>query len=162
VGIDPGTTSAVAVIDAEGRLISVKSKKNMSKGDISKHISGLGKPVIISGDRRPAPSAVERLASTFSARLVVPEENLSRREKNLLARESMKENGEEKLNQHERDALASAVYAYNTIKPTMIRVGHRLKSLGVSDDRELGNFVRTRVILDRDHVKRAISRFMKA
>jgi predicted RNase H-like nuclease (RuvC/YqgF family) len=160
VGLDPGTTTAIAVLDTDGRLLSLKSKKNMTHGDVSNHISGLGRPVLVAGDRRPAPSAVERLAATFSARLIVPEDNLSRREKNRLARDFLKENFEGRMNQHERDALASAVYAYNNIRPTMTRVDQRLVTLGLSGDRELERFVRTRAIIHRDHVKRAITRFM--
>lgn len=106
------------------------------------------------------PAKVEKLASVFSARLVVPEENLSRRDKNLLARELDREIPHT-TNRHERDALASAVYAYNAIRPTMKRVEQRLKALGHSGNKGLENFVKTSVILKNDHVKRAIDKFFK-
>jgi predicted RNase H-like nuclease (RuvC/YqgF family) len=158
VGIDPGTTTAIAVLDTDGSLLSLMSKKNMSRAEISRHLSGLGRPVMVAADRRPAPAAVEKLAAVFSARLVVPDENLSRREKNHMAREFLEERPE-RPNQHERDALASALHAYNTIRPTMRRVEKRLRVLGLSDNPELERFVRTRVILNGDHVKRSIERF---
>lgn len=137
------------------------SKKNMSKSDISRKILKYGKPVMVGADRRPSPEAVEKLASVFSARLVVPEENLSRKEKNRLAKEFLKNSDFEASNRHERDALASAVYAYNTVKPTMLRVDQRLKSLGFSGNKKLERFVKTNVILRQDHVKRIIDKFFK-
>jgi predicted RNase H-like nuclease (RuvC/YqgF family) len=149
------------VLDTDGNLLSLKSRKNMSRAEISEHISGLGRPVMVAADRRPAPSAVEKLAAVFSARLIVPEENLSRREKNRLARDFLRER-EEKPNQHERDALASAVHACNAIRPTMRRVDQRLKALGFAGNRKLERFVRTRVIMHGDHVKRSIERFLKS
>lgn len=160
VGIDPGTTTAVAALDTDGNLISLMSRKGMSRAEISRRLVSLGRPVMVAADRRPAPAAVERLAATFSARLVVPGENLSRREKSLLAGGFLR-GREERPNQHERDALASALRAYNTIKPTMVRVGRRLTALGLSGIPGLENSVRTRVILHGDHVKRAIEGFMK-
>ena len=159
VGIDPGTTTAVAVLDTDGNLLSLRSRKGLSRAEISKHVSGFGRPVMVAADRRPAPAAVERLAATFSARLVVPEENLLRKEKNLLARRFIEESGAETRNRHERDALASAVYACNAIRPTMRRVSQRLRSLGYPASGELERFVRTRVITHGDHVMRSIEKF---
>jgi predicted RNase H-like nuclease (RuvC/YqgF family) len=138
------------------------SKKNMSKSDVSRKILKYGKPVMVGADRRPSPEAVEKLASVFSARLVVPEENLSRKDKNRLAKEFLKNSDFDTSNRHERDALASAVYAYNTVKPTMIRINHKLKALGFSGNKRLERFVKTRVILYHDHVKRSIEKFLKS
>jgi predicted RNase H-like nuclease (RuvC/YqgF family) len=162
VGIDPGKTTAVAVLDLDGNLISLFSKKNLTKGEISRHILGYGRPVMIATDRSPAPSSVEKMAAVFSARLVEPEENLFKREKNSLARDFMADNNGKGINQHEKDALASAIYAYNTVKPTMIRVRHKIRALGHGDDTGLKRFVKTRIILDRDHVKRAIDKYFES
>jgi predicted RNase H-like nuclease (RuvC/YqgF family) len=148
------------VLDTRGRLLLLKSRKNMTRADISRHAGALGKPVIVAGDRNPPPSAVEKLASVFSARLVTPEESLSRRDKHSLARDVL-ESGAKKPNQHERDALASALFAYNKIRPTMLRVDQRLSALGLSGDENLENYVKARVILHRDHVKRAVERFSR-
>ncbi|MCK4714789.1 MAG: DUF460 domain-containing protein [Candidatus Aenigmarchaeota archaeon] len=158
VGMDPGTTTALAVLDTGGRLLLLKSRKNMTKADVYMHVGALGKPVIVAGDRNPPPSAVEKLASVFSARLVIPEENLSKRDKHSLARDVL-ESGAKKPNQHERDALASALFACNKIRPTMTRVDQRLRNLGRSGDEDLENYVKARVILHRDHVKRAVEGF---
>jgi predicted RNase H-like nuclease (RuvC/YqgF family) len=162
-GIDPGTTTAIAVIDMSGRLLSLQSRKNMRRADMNRHITRLGTPVMIATDRNPAPSLAEKLASTFSARLVVPEENMSKRDKNRLARDMLSSDQAVLLkgrpNQHEKDALAAAFFAFNSVKSTMARVDQRLKALGRSDNQDLKNFVRTRVILHNDHVKRAVGKF---
>ncbi len=158
MGIDPGTTTAFAALDTGGRVVAIGSGKSLDRSGLCRRLSSLGSPVIISGDRNPPPSFVERMASTFSARLAVPEENLSRRDKNTLAKELME--GGRKLNQHERDALAAAAFAYNSVKPILMRVGQRLDSLGYHDQ-EARDFVTARVVLERDHVKRAIEKYRK-
>jgi predicted RNase H-like nuclease (RuvC/YqgF family) len=162
VGVDPGTTTAIAVLDTDGNLLSLMSKRNMSKSDVSRKILKYGKPVMVGADRRPSPEAVEKLAAVFSARLVAPEENLSRKDKNRLAKEFLKNSDFETSNRHERDALASAVYAYNTVKPTMLRIDHRLKALGFAGNKRLERFVKANVILRGDHVKRSIEKFFKS
>jgi predicted RNase H-like nuclease (RuvC/YqgF family) len=160
IGMDPGTTAAVAVLDTRGSLLAIKSRRGLARSEISRFVSKLGRPVLVGADRKPAPSRVEKLAAVFEARLVVPEENLSKKEKNLLARDFISKDGIIKLNQHERDALASAVFALNSIKPTMKRVGQRIRGLGYQGKPDLERYVRTRVILNRDHVKRSIDRFL--
>jgi uncharacterized protein len=160
VGIDPGTTAAMAVIDIGGRLILLHSRKGLSRSDISRMISDLGSPIIIATDRRPAPSFVGKLAATFSARLSEPEENLPRQEKARISAEVL-DGTEMKANQHERDALAAALHAYNRIRPTVTRVRKRLEDLGHEGDRDIESHVMSRVILHGDHVKRAIGKFSK-
>jgi hypothetical protein len=157
MGVDPGTTTAVAVLDTSGRLLMLFSRKGLTRAEISRRVLRAGKPVIVAADRRPAPGAVAALAVMFSANLSVPEENLSRKEKNRLAREFPFT--ERKPNQHERDAMSSAVFALNAIKPTMRRVDLRLRQLGLSGDDSLERFVKTRVILNGDHVKRAVQKY---
>ena len=43
VGIDPGTTTGVAVFDLSGNLILIKSGKNLARSDISRIISDLSR-----------------------------------------------------------------------------------------------------------------------
>lgn len=163
-GIDPGTTTAIAVLDTDGNILSLLSKKSMTRSELNEHITRFGTPVMIATDRKPAPSLAGKLASTFSSRLIVPEENLSKRDKNRLARGFLRDSDLEKPlngkpNQHEKDALAAAIFASNSIKTTMTRVDQRLRSLGRSENQDLQNFVRTRVILHRDHIKRALGKY---
>ncbi|MBI4019966.1 MAG: DUF460 domain-containing protein, partial [Candidatus Aenigmarchaeota archaeon] len=81
VGIDPGTTTAVTLLDMQGRLVSIRSGRNLSKSAVAEMISSKGDPVIIASDTFPAPRAIEKLAAAFFARLVTPAENLKREDK---------------------------------------------------------------------------------
>ncbi len=108
VGFDPGTTAALAIIDTEGQLLFLTSKKEMSKKEILKNITARGKPIIVCADRNPLPHNVEKLASSFGCKVFYPITSLSGSEKIKLI-----EDFSDKIkNDHERDALASALKAY--------------------------------------------------
>ncbi|MFN3384522.1 MAG: DUF460 domain-containing protein [Archaeoglobaceae archaeon] len=104
-GIDPGTTTAVALIDLSGNLISIKSKKDWSLADVIEFINSNGKPVIIATDKKNPPDFVNKIRASFNAILYSPKEDLSLEKKREL---TSKFNF---LNDHERDALASAIDA---------------------------------------------------
>jgi predicted RNase H-like nuclease (RuvC/YqgF family) len=134
------------------------SDKNVSRSDLAGFISEFGSPVIISGDTNPAPRSVEKLASLFSARLVFPKETLSRKEKYELTRLFGAELDKSWSNRHERDALASALYAWGRFRNLMERVDKKLRAYG---DRKLERYVKLRVILRGENVRKCIRDFMK-
>ncbi len=157
VGIDPGTTTGIAILDLDGDVVLVWSRKNAGKAEISKVISRAGIPVIISCDTNPPPRMVERIAATFSSRLEVPKEDFLRKEKYLMTRGfNSSGNGEEKAyrNRHERDALASALYGWGRVKNLVSRIDKRVSARGLGErERDL---VRTSVILDRESIEKSI------
>ncbi len=105
VGIDPGTTTGVACLSLNGKLLKTVSYKNAGKERIIKIISELGRPVIIACDRIPIPSFVLSVKAKFNAKLFA--ELLSNEEKeNITRKYNLK-------NKHEKDALAAAIKAYN-------------------------------------------------
>lgn len=106
VGVDPGTTTGVAILDLEGRALSVVSSRTMSQSDVIEHITEYGKPLIVASDVRPMPETVEKIRRSFGAVSYEPAESLSTEAKNDLAR------GASTQNDHERDALAAARDAY--------------------------------------------------
>ncbi len=108
VGIDPGTTTAVAILDLSGSLIAVKSKKEFSKADVVDFITQYGKPVLISTDKSKTPFLVEKISALFGCELFKPEQDISVKEKNGLAKDI------EVSNRHEKDALAAAKAAYKS------------------------------------------------
>ena len=123
-GIDPGTTTGIALLDLEGNLILTSKKKNFSKGEIIKLISECGKPVIIAGDVSPPSRMIEKIASTFSARVIIPDESLRRKDKIATTRDFVREF---RLSRHERDALAAAIYGWKRIRPLVMKVDKKLK-----------------------------------
>jgi predicted RNase H-like nuclease (RuvC/YqgF family) len=67
VGIDPGTTIGVAIIDLEGKTIEVFSSKNYSCSDVIERIIARGNPLIVASDVTPTPSTVKRISRIFSS-----------------------------------------------------------------------------------------------
>ncbi len=110
VGVDPGTTTAVAILDLDGKLVEVSSSRVSSIPEIIEHISESGRPVVIATDVVPPPSAVEKIKRAFNAVLFTPNERIPVEEKVRLAKPLGYGND------HERDALAAAVKAFNTYK----------------------------------------------
>jgi predicted RNase H-like nuclease (RuvC/YqgF family) len=158
VGIDPGTTTGVAAFDLEGKLIFLKSGKNLSKSDISKIISDVGNPIIVSSDINPIPRSVERIATSFSARLIEPGETFSRKEKHDSAREYIEARGRVWANRHERDALVSGIYAYKQVRQMVERMDSRMRKAGISD-KAVRNKIRTDVLLYRRSIDSVIKRY---
>lgn len=129
VGFDPGTTAALAILDTKGEILLLKSKRSFKKGEIINAITRIGKPLIIAGDRYPLPKSVEKLASTLGCRYYHPRKSLSNVDKNKLV-EDFKERIED---DHERDALASALEAFKAHSSVFERSEKILSSLGLSE-----------------------------
>ena len=120
VGIDPGTTIGVAIIDLEGKPIEVFSSKNYSCSDVVERIIAHGNPLIVASDVTPTPSTVKRISRIFSSPIHELEESLAIEEKIELT----KGRGYKYNNAHERDALAACVNAFRRYKKKFSQV-HR-------------------------------------
>ena len=119
VGVDPGTTTAVAILDLNGRLVEVSSSRVSSIPQIIEHISEMGRPVVIATDVVPPPGAVEKIKRAFKAVLFTPNERIPVEEKVRLAKPLGYGND------HERDALAAAVKAFNTYKNKFAQIDRK-------------------------------------
>jgi len=102
VGVDPGSTSAVAAVNLQREIELLESGKNFPPRDIIQRIIKVGKPVVVASDKRKTPSKVDKIASSLGAKLFEPEKDLSQKRKKELGRGA---------NNHELDALASALHA---------------------------------------------------
>ena len=107
IGVDPGSTSAVAGIDLEGELELLESGKNFPPHEIIEKIVEAGKPVVVTSDKAKMPSKVDKIASSMGAETYVPDEDLDQEKKKELGRGD---------NSHEKDAVASAINAYNNMQ----------------------------------------------
>lgn len=125
VGVDPGTTAAVAILTLEGEPISVYSSKNFSIQDIISYISQFGSPCIIATDVCPAPHTVDKLSRSFDCKLFVPPSDISVEEKNVLTKNYPFRNS------HQRDALAAALKALEYYRAKFNNVDARLQEKGV-------------------------------
>jgi predicted RNase H-like nuclease (RuvC/YqgF family) len=106
VGIDPGTTTAVAALDLDGNLLHIASSRQMNMGDVVESLYRAGKPLIIASDVQEMPYSVEKIRRAFSAVAYTPKQDVSVETKIELT--SAFPYG----NDHERDALSAALDAY--------------------------------------------------
>ncbi len=130
VGVDPGVTTGLCIVDLQGNYIYSESSRQLDLKELIKRISQFGIPVLVACDVNPAPKLVEKVAAKFQAKLFVPEENLSVRLKKSLTR------GMEIKNDHERDAVASAFFAFKKHRSLFEKVDRELSNLG-EEEREL-------------------------
>ncbi|MFC1787100.1 DUF460 domain-containing protein [Halobacteriota archaeon] len=119
VGIDPGTTTGVAILDINGGLVNLFSSRVVSISDVIEHIIGYGRPLIIASDVTPAPNTVEKIKRAFNAVLFSPNESLPTNDKINLAKQFRYRN------EHERDALAAALWAFRDCKNKFIHIEKR-------------------------------------
>jgi hypothetical protein len=120
VGVDPGSTVGVAVLDLNGSVLGVRSRKGWTFSEVIEYIHSFGQPVLIATDKSNPPDYVNKVKSTFNATLYTPREDMSIERKIALTK------GYKVVNDHERDALSSAIDAYNSYKSKLLNVEKRL------------------------------------
>jgi predicted RNase H-like nuclease (RuvC/YqgF family) len=116
VGIDPGTTTAVAAVDLDGNLLHLASSRQMNMGDVVESLYRVGKPLIIASDVQEMPYSVEKIRRAFSAVAYTPKQDVSVETKIELTSDFSYGND------HERDALSAALDAYRQYR-------HRFQNL---------------------------------
>ncbi|MES3160042.1 MAG: DUF460 domain-containing protein [Halorubrum sp.] len=107
VGIDPGTTTAAAVVGLDGTVHALYSSRTADTAAVTEWIIEQGRPIIVAADVEPMPETVEKFRRSFDAAGWRPTTDLPVDEKLHRTRETTCEND------HERDALAAALYAYD-------------------------------------------------
>ncbi len=127
VGFDPGTTAALAILDTNGQLLFLYSKKGLAKKEILDNITARGKALIVAADRSPLPRSVEKLASILGSKVYYPVQSLSTSEKAML----IKSYKIKMKNDHEKDALASATKAYKVFAGLFVRTKNALDKVGL-------------------------------
>ncbi|GAB3415581.1 DUF460 domain-containing protein [Haloparvum alkalitolerans] len=105
VGIDPGTTTAAAVVGLDGTVHDLYSSRTADTADVTEWIIERGRPVIVAADVERMPETVEKFRRSFDAAGWTPDSDIPVDEKLHRTREVTYEND------HERDALAAALYA---------------------------------------------------
>jgi predicted RNase H-like nuclease (RuvC/YqgF family) len=110
VGIDPGTTTAVAALDLDGNILSLASSRQMAMSDVIEAIYRVGKPLVIASDVHEMPFSVEKIRRAFSGIAFSPRQDMSVETKQELTAPFQYQND------HERDALAAAMEAFRSYK----------------------------------------------
>lgn len=131
MGLDPGTTVGYALLCIDGRLVALKSSRQLSLSLLISRIIKHGIIIVTATDKSPAPKYVESFSAKVGAKLIKPKESLSiKKKKNLIKKFKIR-------NRHERDALASAIFALKKLKPMFRKVDNCLiknKKLYLAND----------------------------
>lgn len=115
-GVDPGTSVAVGLIDLNGSVLDVWSSRTASTDDVVEWIIERGQPVIVAADVDEMPSTVEQIRRSFDAAGWTPTADLPVDEKLHRCRDAAV------ANDHERDALAAALFAFDDHVEQLTRV----------------------------------------
>ncbi|MFB6192710.1 MAG: DUF460 domain-containing protein [Candidatus Nanohaloarchaea archaeon] len=113
VGVDPGGTSAVAAVDLNGEIQLLESGKHFPPSEIIREVVNTGNPLVVTSDKEKMPSKVDKIASSLGAETFVPDKDLKQDRKKQLG---------EGDNSHERDAVASALNAYNHLQDAIDKI----------------------------------------
>ena len=144
VGIDPGTTTAAAVVGLDGSVLDVYSTRTADTADVIEWLIERGRPVIVAADVTPIPETVEQFRRSFDAAAWVPDSDLPVDEKLHRTREEPYEND------HERDALAAALFAVDDHAEQFERISRK-----VPPDVERGEVI-SRVVAGEASVEAAL------
>jgi len=120
VGMDPGTTTAVAIVGLDGEVLDVYSTRTDDAAAVTEWIVERGRPVVVAADVEPMPNTVEKLRRSFDAAGWIPDSDLPVDEKQHRTREVAYDND------HERDALAAALYAFDDHEDQIDRIASKV------------------------------------
>jgi len=120
VGIDPGTTTAVGIIDLDGEILDVYSTRTADTAAIIEWIVERGRPILVAADVTPMPETVEQYRRSFDAAGWNPEKDLPVDTKKHRVPDHAYEND------HERDAVAAALFAYDNHENQFDRIARKV------------------------------------
>ena len=120
VGIDPGTTTAVAVTDLDGNVLDVLSTRTADTAAVIEWIIERGRPVVVAADVEPMPETVEKIRRSFDAAGWEPNSDLPVDEKQHRTRDHDYDND------HERDAMAAALFAFDDHEDQFERIASKV------------------------------------
>jgi predicted RNase H-like nuclease (RuvC/YqgF family) len=133
VGIDPGTTTGIALVDLKGEVVGVDSSRTWSFKDFIHLIIGKGYPLIVATDVSPIPAFVDKVRHLFEAVPFEPPHSLTVEEKRELCRSAGLPDDFKFHNSHERDALAAAIKALDSYGEKFRWIDRKLDERGLSN-----------------------------
>ncbi len=120
VGIDPGTTTAVALTDFDGSVLDVWSSRTADTAEVIEWIVEHGRPAVVAADVEPMPETVEKIRRSFDAAGWIPERDLP------VDRKLHRTRKEAYDNDHERDAMAAALFAFDDHEDQFERISAKV------------------------------------
>ena len=129
IGVDPGTTCGLAILTLNASPLYLKSRKGLTRGEITRMAIDCGNPLLVAADVTPAPAFVKKLANMLNAVLFVPESIMAASEKREITRLYAENHKVNLRNSHTRDALAAAIKAFQHYKNKFIQVEAEARKL---------------------------------
>jgi predicted RNase H-like nuclease (RuvC/YqgF family) len=120
LGIDPGTTTAAAIVGLDGEVLDVLSTRTADTADVIEWVVERGRPIVVAADVTPMPETVEKIRRSFDAAGWTPDRDIPIDEKQHRTREEGYDND------HERDAMAAALSAYDAHADQFDRVATKV------------------------------------
>jgi predicted RNase H-like nuclease (RuvC/YqgF family) len=145
VGIDPGTTTAAAVVGTDGEVLDVMSTRTADTAAVIEWIIERGRPLVVAADVTPMPETVEKIRRSFDAAGWEPDRDLPVDVKKHRTREVGYDND------HERDAIAAAFGAYDAHRDQFERIAAKVPP------REDLTTVLSRVVADGESVETVLA-----
>jgi uncharacterized protein len=118
VGVDPGTTVGISILDLNGNIIDVFSLRDTSKGEVVHLLTDYGIPVVFCTDVSPIPLFVRKLSATFDAEIITPTIELRKVDKRALVGDT----NIKLRNTHEIDALAAAINGFKHVRNRLDKI----------------------------------------
>ncbi len=129
-GIDVGYHTSIALLDLSGSVVYLETFVQPQNSDVLERMTELGNVLILSTDRARPPSQARKIAASISAKMLLPAKNMTKKKKRVIIEdfaESDKTLPKPRMNDHEKAALASAIFAYRKFRPGFKKLEDRLK-----------------------------------
>ncbi len=156
VGIDPGMSVGLAILDLSGDLLLLRTMRRASRSEIIEEILDHGYPVIIATDVNPPPKSVVKIANMFDSKLLVAKYEMKAEEKKRIVSEYEEEKGIRVESSHERDSLAAALKVYYKAKNLIAKAKAKAEEAGLS--KETDDIVS--MVLKGTPISKAIEEFL--
>ena len=135
VGIDPGMSVGLAILDLKGRLLALKTLRKASRSQIVEEILEYGYPIIVATDVNPPPKSVIKIASLFDAKVYVAKYSMKAEEKKKIVDKFEDDTGIRVRSSHERDSLAAALKVYySRVKNLISKADAKVNELNIQVD----------------------------
>ncbi|MDY9922229.1 DUF460 domain-containing protein [Methanobacterium sp.] len=158
VGLDPGMTVGVAILNLSGKILSVNSFKEVSRAEITKHIISFGRTVLVATDVHQPPKMVKKMATSLNSKIYAPYRDLAVAAKNEMVDDYIYSGDNRPIsrrsrdtevdlipqNAHERDALAAAIQGYKKYQKKLELI--KKKALNMEIPSEMVDEVKIMVI----------------
>jgi len=149
----------VAVLDTEGSIIRLSSKRAENRSEIINYILKFGKPILVASDVNPLPKNIEKISTSLGCKAYFPEVSLS----NLEKAKMIKKYKDEIKNSHQKDALAAGIKAFRNYHSLFLKVEEILEKLDRTDlfDKVVERMLKKKNENIVDSVKKILKKEMK-